>query len=925
MTKRLWLGGALALTLFACGEEKEWQVAAQGLDEALMGVGGSSENDVWAVGADTGLGPLVLHFDGTAWERRETGIRGALWWVHAFNPQSAFFGGVRGTIVEWKDGQFIHHETPGLARQTVFGVWGSSPTDVYAVGSGTSGRRGFLWHYDGATWSEVALPTDVPLRDSETPGLFKVWGTGANDIWAVGGDGLILHKTASGWAVVPNERKDTLFTVSGGGGHVYLCGGGVQSALLEGTGAGFSDVSPSAVALIQGLSGDPTEKDTAWASGEAGAMFRRVNGKWEQQQHGLSLDVESLHATWVDPKGRVWAVGGRVISSLTKGAIIRFAPKGAVTYVPPAKPPPPEVACPAAQIDPAPTRSIARRWNEQILGAIRRDIPRPTVHARNLFHLSAAMWDAWATFHPSAQGSFFTEKQTAGDVEAARAEAISYAAYRVLDHRYKTAIGGPLSSACFRAFMTKLGYSPDETGITGNTPAAIGNRIGAAIIDAGRNDGANEANNYADTTGFMSMVPPLPVEAPAAPADDIDRWQPLDLAIAATQNGIPIAAGVQPYIGAHWKNVTPFSLSRPGPNLPYVDPGPAPVLGPSTMDMVVEVIRRSNQLADATSMIDISPGAYGNNPLGSNAGTGHPMNPVTGQPYAPNRVPVADFGRVLAEIWADGPKSETPPGHWNTVANQAFEHPMFVRRWKGAGAELGPLEWDVRVYFVMNGALHDAAIAAWELKRVYLSSRPITLIRSSAARGQSSDPAKPSYDPRGLPLIPDLIELVTAETAAPGGRHEGLQNAINQVVVRTWRGEPGNLKQVSGIAWLRGVEWVPYQRRDFVTPAFPGYVSGHSTFSRAAAEVLTRATGSAFFPGGLGELTVNAGNSLAFEAGPSVNVTLQFATWYDAADQAGQSRIWGGIHVTPDDFNGRKVGDFVGLAAFAKAESFFPL
>ena len=164
----------------------------------------------------------------------------------------------------------------------------------------------------------------------------------------------------------------------------------------------------------------------------------------------------------------------------------------------------------------------------------------------------------------------------------------------------------------------------------------------------------------------------------------------------------------------------------------------------------------------------------------------------------------------------------------------------------------------------------------------------------------------------------------TAETAAPGGRHEGLQNAINQVVLRTWRGEPGNLKQVSGIAWLRGVEWVPYQRRDFVSPAFPGYVSGHSTFSRAAAEVLTLATGSAFFPGGLGELTVKAGNSLAFEAGPSVDVTLQFATWYDAADQAGQSRIWGGIHVTPDDFNGRKVGNVVGLGAFAKAATFFP-
>ena len=59
----------------------------------------------------------------------------------------------------------------------------------------------------------------------------------------------------------------------------------------------------------------------------------------------------------------------------------------------------------------------------------------------------------------------------------------------------------------------------------------------------------------------------------------------------------------------------------------------------------------------------------GNNTLGTNDGTGHAVNPVTGQPYAPQIVPQADFGRVLAEFWADGPHSETPPGHWNVIAN----------------------------------------------------------------------------------------------------------------------------------------------------------------------------------------------------------------------------------------------------------------
>jgi hypothetical protein len=116
---------------------------------------------------------------------------------------------------------------------------------------------------------------------------------------------------------------------------------------------------------------------------------------------------------------------------------------------------------------------------------------------------------------------------------------------------------------------------------------------------------------------------------------------------------------------------------------------------------------------------------------------------------------------------------------------------------------------------------------------------------------------------------------------------------------------------------------VPYQKSTFVTPAFPGYTSGHSTFSRAAAEVLTRFTGSPYVPGGLGEFHARAHEYLRFEDGPSVDVTLQWATWDDAADLAGQSRCWGGIHVPGDDFMGRITGAQVGPLAFDRAEQYF--
>jgi hypothetical protein len=358
------------------------------------------------------------------------------------------------------------------------------------------------------------------------------------------------------------------------------------------------------------------------------------------------------------------------------------------------------------------------------------------------------------------------------------------------------------------------------------------------VVAHGREDGSLERLRYVDPA-YRPRNEPLVVAEPGASMRDPSRWQPLALDRLVAQNGLPIPGKVQSYVGPQWGGVEPFALPA------GLDPGPPPR---DTEREARTVLRYAAELG-LREVVDVGPGARGGNTLGRNDGRGHRRNPAGGEPYAPNRVLRADFGRALAEFWADGPESETPPGHWNTIANEVSDEVAAGDR----------LEWDVKLYFALNGALHDAAVAAWGAKRRYETARPISLIRRLADRGAL---------PRRL---------------------------------RTW---------------------TPYQLPTFVTPAFPGYVSGHSTFSRAAAEVLAAATGSPFFPGGLYEWKVPRG-SLRTSPGPERDIVLQWATYYDAADDAGISRLYGGIHIPADDFAGRELGSACGKAAWARAQRYF--
>jgi hypothetical protein len=531
--------------------------------------------------------------------------------------------------------------------------------------------------------------------------------------------------------------------------------------------------------------------------------------------------------------------------------------------------------------------SMARVWNELALQAIRYDLPQPTVHARNLFHLSAAMYDAWAARGASAQGVFFKEKLAPAS-DLVQAETIAYAAHRLLNARYK--ISNNLAALdCFEIGFKRAGFDPNNTDTQGDTPAAIGNRIGQTVLDATRDDGSNEANAYKDTTAFKSVNPFLQPERSGTGMVDPNQWQALLLEVSFSQNGIQ-TANEQQFVGAGWREVRPFAMKRNGKL--YHDPGPAPVALSSEMinTWIPDLLRKQSELDSTSSLtMNASPGAIGNNSLGSNDGAGHALNPITGQAYAPQVVKKNDYWRVVAEYWADGPRSETPPGHWNVLANKVSDSSGFKRQLGGTGRELSRLEWDVKTYLTLNGALHDAAITAWEIKRETITARPISLVRYLAVTNK-------------LPELPGLIE-----------RRNG------KFQIRSWRPD---LTSNSNINWADADTWVPYQLPTFVTPAFPGFVSGHSTFSRAAAEVMTDLTGSAFFPGGMLEVAIPAG-FLRIDSGPNNELRLQYATYFDAADQAGQSRIWGGIHIEPDDLIGRKLGKQVGLDALLLAKKHF--
>ncbi|KJD34818.1 hypothetical protein PK35_02595 [Tamlana nanhaiensis] len=610
------------------------------------------------------------------------------------------------------------------------------------------------------------------------------------------------------------------------------------------------------------------------------------------------------------------------------------------------------------------THSIARIWNETLLELIRKDYARPTVHARNLFHSSVTMYDAWAIYNESSQpylignevhdfNSNFEGFETTEPKEEAIDKTISYAMYRLLVSRFKNAPNPTLSKSILDEAMQQLGYDTTitNTNYTIGDPIALGNYIAEQIIAYGLQDGANEANEY-NNDYYQPVNEALLLDTPSSMLEiNPNRWQPLSFNTFIDQAGNVIGGVTPDFLSPEWGNVEPFSLTetdkttftRNGNNYHvYHNPEAPPTIEDDNYKWGFALVSKwaSHHTPNDGVVWDISPKSMGNISLealpqsyndypdfyneyeGGDIGTGYNLNPVTQHPYESQMVPRGDYTRVLAEFWADGPDSETPPGHWFTILNYVNDHEQFEKRFAGEGAIISNLEWDVKSYFILGGAMHDAAISAWSIKGWYDYIRPISAIRYMAEIGQSSNPSLSNYHPNGVPLDEGYIEVITENDALAAENNEH----VGKIKLYTWLGHSGIFNpetDQAGVGWILAENWWPYQRPTFVTPPFAGFVSGHSTYSRAAAEVLTAITGTKYFPGGMGEFIAKQNEFLVFEEGPSVDVKLQWATYQDASDQCSLSRIWGGIHPPADDIQGRIIGEKIGKEAFAFASAYF--
>ncbi len=612
-------------------------------------------------------------------------------------------------------------------------------------------------------------------------------------------------------------------------------------------------------------------------------------------------------------------------------------------------------------------QSIAREWNEEILNGVRNDFARPTVHARNLWHTSIAMYDVWALFDTTAETYFlgktidgfsvpFDGFSTSDSDQEAIEKAISYALYRLITVRFSSSPGQAEIFSSINDLMESHGYdaSFSNTNYQSGDPRALGNYLAQQLISFGHQDGSNEANDYANQF-YVPINEPLDTDSYGNPDMEFpNRWQPLFLESFIDQSGNEFPAGVIDFLSPEWGEVSPFALveddltilSRDGydfkvyhrPVDPWYIQDGIGINDPYKWGFAMVSVWGSHLGTEDEVMIDISPTNFGNTHAfpdtfeeykefynffeGGDPGIGRDINPSTGEAYVSQFVPRGDYARVLAEFWADGPDSETPPGHWFTILNYVSDHSDLEKRFKGEGAVLSDLEWDIKSYFALAGAMHDSAISAWGIKGFYDYVRPISAIRYMAEKGQSSDPDLASYHEHGFPLIPDYIEIVEAGDPLEGASAEN----VGEIKLYTWLGHEYIIDpefDVAGVGWILARDWYPYQRISFITPPFAGYVSGHSTFSRAAAELLTLFTGDEYFPGGMGIFEIEANNFLVFELGPTVDMQLQWATYRDASDQTSLSRIWGGIHPPIDDIPGRIAGIEIGIDAFNLAEAYF--
>jgi len=308
-----------------------WHVALSDLPAALLSVSGEAPDDIWLTGADKGDGPYVVRGHAGSWARVDLRAAdpegGHVWWSAAPDATGRFLVGEGGRVFRWDAQAGVVSRVPTDTDATLYGVWGASGDEVWAVGGYVHPRSGppTVVRIRNGVGEAV---TDLPAGLGSETTLFKVWGTDADDVWVVGEAGTILHWDGDDWSLDELPGNPRLVTVHGASASdMVAVGGSSQALIFERSGGAWRDASPGPYSLLNGVYVAPDGR--AMAVGVLGQTFRRVDGAWTSD---VELPIlRDWHATWIDGRGDIWVVGGRLLSAATfdAGTALRFGPERA--------------------------------------------------------------------------------------------------------------------------------------------------------------------------------------------------------------------------------------------------------------------------------------------------------------------------------------------------------------------------------------------------------------------------------------------------------------------------------------------------------------------------------------------------------------------------------------------------------------------
>jgi hypothetical protein len=184
------------------------------------------------------------------------------------------------------------------------GVWGSAANDVYAVGGSSSTGAGTVAHWNGVAWSIVRSEPKKPL--------LAVWGSGHDDVWAVGERGTTIHSDGSTWMAKVSGTTESLQSVWGSGpGDVWAVGHG--GTIRHWNGTAWSDAGSPTTKFLWCLSGSgPAD---AWAVGfsetdQTGVIVHWDGSRWTVTPNGAP---QLLVGVWSNGPADAWAVGWGIV------------------------------------------------------------------------------------------------------------------------------------------------------------------------------------------------------------------------------------------------------------------------------------------------------------------------------------------------------------------------------------------------------------------------------------------------------------------------------------------------------------------------------------------------------------------------------------------------------------------------------------